>query len=393
MMQKRSIIIVLCTALTPMGVFAVTIDIKKQEISMLDEYKFIKENGINKYIIDKHIDLHGKIASFPPKSELIFRKGMLSNGRIVGDSTEIIYTEMPIFDNIEIDGSWKIEQLSTKLFLTTDTFTLSNLSILSSDKLYNVISVDDECRIPIKPWSSYFTIKSNTDLILNADIYTLPTHYKGGYCIGISGKNIKVYGNGHFLYGTIASQDQKECPQWLHGLNIDSKSQNVIIDHLNSWLFCGDGFYNSGSNVTIRNVNAKFNGRQGLSITNGVNIVVSNSCFTYTGFYRINISKGPGAGIDIEPNKGQNVNNITIKNCILTNNYKYLKGLDNDLEIYQTGEAIINIIDSQVNSIYLGSCSNVSIQNCDDLSSIYEIDRKVGEISLLNSGNPNIHKF
>lgn len=341
------------------------------------------------YLFDKDIDLNGKTIRLPSNTVLNFRNGHLKNGHIIGDSTEIIYVKGPIFDSIVIGGSWKIKEISTDLFTRTDTNTAANITALSSDSQFNRIVINHELKVPIKKWSSNLTIKSNTLVELNADLFTLPTAHKGGYCINIVGHDVKVNGNGHFLFGTIASSDQKECPQWLHGLNIDTESRNVSINDLNSWLFCGDGFYNAGSDVTLDRVNAKFNGRQGLSITYGSNIKVLNSSFTYTGFYRINNSGGPCAGIDIEPNGDEKVNNVLIEGCTLLHNI-IRKGYINDLDIYNSYDTDLKVIDCSIEGIRMGSCSGILIEKCRDVKTIVGTDRNLSDYRFIDLGNPEI---
>lgn len=349
----------------------------------LSPYIISNLDGQYNYLFEDTIDLKGATISFPSKSVITFNRGVLRNGIIVGDSTIINCNKETIFDNIEILGSWKISELSTRLFAETDSCILKYLSTLSSDKQYNVIYIDDECRTPIKPWSSYFIIKSNTDLILNADIYTLPADCDGGYCINIVGENVNIQGNNHFLFGTIPDPRQVKCSEWLHGLNIDARSKNVVVKNLNSWLFCGDGFYNAGSNITLDSIHAKFNGRQGLSITNGENIIVKNSSFTNTAYYRLCSGNGPGAGIDIEPNDKDKVNNIGLVGCTVINNHRYLKDKVNDIEIYKAYDGYIEIRNCDFSGLYIGSCDNLSIKNSFP-KSIYFIDQEVSMPDFIN---------
>lgn len=379
-------------------IFIININIDIYAISSESEehlYNLISESSISScsldsllLVIEKEVDLGNERILIPPKAILVFKNGTLKNGTIVGDSTSIIANKFPIFDNVVIEGSWKIEDVKTDFFQTKDDHLAANLTSLISDKQLNKLYINHDLSIPIKEWGSFLTIKSNTDIILNADIYTLPTDHKGGYCINIDGNNIKVYGNGHFLFGCLASPNQKECSQWLHGLNITKNSNKIEVNDLNAWYFCGDGFYTSGSDISFNHVNAKFNGRQGLSITNGSNIKVINSTFTYTGLYKINSSGGPGAGIDIEPNKNDMVNNVIIEKCYVANNYKLYKEFQNDLEIYNAYGCGVKIIDCAITGLYLGSCSDVSISSCNGLESVFEIDNNVKNVNFYNYGKP-----
>lgn len=342
------------------------------------------------YLITDTVDLRGKTCRLPLKSKLIFNGGIIINGILDGDSTSMECLTFPIFDRLIITGSWKIREISTDMFKKVDENTLGNMSALSSDKTDNIIAINSDCHVPVKKWDSRFKIKSKSTLILNADIYTMPTKNNGGYCIKVEGDSIAIKGNGHGLYGTILDDRQKTISEWLHGLYIDEKCNGVYVENLNSWYFCGDGFYTRGSNVTFNGINAKFNGRQGLSITKGENIKVENSTFSFTSFYKIASGGGPGAGIDIEPNKGDTINNIIVNGCELENNLRYIKNHVNDLEIYGTGNANIKISNCRVRGLYLGSCSNVTIEHCKELNSIFCIDNKIRNINIGSSGNPAV---
>lgn len=82
---------------------------------------------------------------------------------------------------------------------------------------------------------------------------------------------------------------------------------NVTIEGITANDSGGDGFYIGATsvimfseNVTLLNVKANNNRRQGLSIISGKNILIQNGTFTKSN------GEGPGAGIDIEPNRLEN---------------------------------------------------------------------------------------
>ncbi|QEE25636.1 right-handed parallel beta-helix repeat-containing protein [Rhodanobacter glycinis] len=111
--------------------------------------------------------------------------------------------------------------------------------------------------------------------------------------------------------------------EWGFGIDVRASSSvtlsNIIVSKC--W---GDGFYlgslpvngkNQGcSNIVMQNVTATENRRQGLSIIacNGARIM--NSKFLSTN------GTSPAAGIDLEPNAGDVVENIVIQNCDVLNN-------------------------------------------------------------------------
>lgn len=98
--------------------------------------------------------------------------------------------------------------------------------------------------------------------------------------------------------------------------------KNVIIDGISANSGGGDGFYIGGSsvvkfseNVTLNNIKADNNRRQGISIISGRNILIQNALLTNTN------GEAPGAGIDIEPNSSSHIlENIKIINPTTKNN-------------------------------------------------------------------------
>ena len=97
-----------------------------------------------------------------------------------------------------------------------------------------------------------------------------------------------------------------------------SQATNTILQSItisNCW---GDGIYISGpsSGTTINNIVINSNRRQGISLVDASNILIENSTIENgTGY-----SAGAGTGLDIEPNSGENVTTVTIRNNTFTGN-------------------------------------------------------------------------
>jgi len=125
-----------------------------------------------------------------------------------------------------------------------------------------------------------------------------------------------------------------------------ASSQNVYIEGVTAKECWGDGFYIGGSagstNITLCNVVADHNRRQGLSVVYADGVVVRNSTFKNT--------QGtlPEAGIDIEPNAGETVANMQILGCTFTNNSG--GGIQNGLALGDRGIAFVKnvLIDGNV---------------------------------------------
>ncbi len=108
--------------------------------------------------------------------------------------------------------------------------------------------------------------------------------------------------------------------EWGMGIAVMS-SQNVVIHSVISKDAWGDGFYVGrsdnnpiSSNVKVCSVVADNNRRQGISIVAVDSMLVNNSTFSNTN------GAPPMAGIDIEPDLGDNVNNVIIMNSQMFNN-------------------------------------------------------------------------
>ncbi|MBI1752394.1 MAG: right-handed parallel beta-helix repeat-containing protein [Acidobacteria bacterium] len=108
---------------------------------------------------------------------------------------------------------------------------------------------------------------------------------------------------------------QGQGGEWGMGLSI-AKAQHVVVEGVTARDCWGDGFYVSegSADVTLCNVVADRNRRQGLSITSADGVAVRNSTFKNTS------GTEPEAGIDVEPNDGETVRNVLITGCTLAGN-------------------------------------------------------------------------
>jgi hypothetical protein len=99
-----------------------------------------------------------------------------------------------------------------------------------------------------------------------------------------------------------------------HGISING-CENVHIDDVICRDCFTDGIYIRGNNIKVSNSKMEHNGRQGISITNGTNIIIENvEC---NGSFRI----APMSGIDIEPSLETDViDYITLRNIQTSGN-------------------------------------------------------------------------
>lgn len=160
------------------------------------------------------------------------------------------------------------------------------------------------------------TIKAN-DTWINSDRWQDPL-------LDIRQVNgVKIIGNG----GTITMNKPAEL-QTEHAHCLGTRgATNVYIENLNLTNASGDGFYidqydgdesnTPSSNIHLKGLICNNNGRQGLSIVSGYNLIIENCIFSNTK------GKAPQSGLDIEAElRSTNMSNIVIRNCsFLSNQY------------------------------------------------------------------------
>lgn len=131
--------------------------------------------------------------------------------------------------------------------------------------------------------------------------------------------NVYIDGNGANIIGDNASRVSVSEAQ--HGVFI-SESSSVRVSNLKCSGFQGDGIYVGAATtqcslVVLDNCECTDNSRQGLSITHADNVIVSKGKYYGNG---VTNSASPRAGIDLEPNTGQIVSNISLIDVELFNN-------------------------------------------------------------------------
>lgn len=138
--------------------------------------------------------------------------------------------------------------------------------------------------------------------------------------------------------GTIEGERARHDPslggEWGMGLSIHA-SQRIIVDGVTARDCWGDGFYVTGSStdVTMCNALADGNRRQGMSITSVARMDVTGCTFRGTH------GTLPEDGVDIEPNAGETVSDVTFTRCTFEGNAGF--GLEIGVPIAQTGNAFV----------------------------------------------------
>lgn len=173
---------------------------------------------------------------------------------------------------------------------------------------------------------THLLLKSNVTLLLKGDaiLKAMPNDQGSHSVIRIeNASNVGVTSDpedigGRVALGTLIGEryiHTGTTGEW--GMGIETfNAHNVLIRNLLIKEFWGDGLYigEKSSNVTVDNVIADNNRRQGLTITSVDGATIKNSTFMNTA------GTLPECGLDIEPNRGQTVNNVLIENSVFSHN-------------------------------------------------------------------------
>jgi parallel beta-helix repeat protein len=195
--------------------------------------------------------------------------------------------------------------------------------------------VDAETKIRL---GSDMTIR----LEANATLKAIPNSATGYAILLASGvSNVNVIGG--TLEGERGSHtviDPNNPGEAGTGLQIVG-STNIVVDGVQAKESWGDGFYvgETSENITLCGVVSDHNRRQGMSITSVDGMVVRDSTFRNTTIYVDEGATWCGAGIDIEPNQGETVNDVRFTGCTFATNAG--AGLATGPSLANTGNAFV----------------------------------------------------
>jgi len=261
------------------------------------------------YLVTKEIDLRGQKVVLPEGVTLKFKNGFFANGEIIGNGTKISGKSSGIFNRVTISGTWNVPEISTAMFrdLSYDN-ALRDVVALSDPSVHNIITIDKGDYVAkVTGNIPAVTIKSNTDVILNGTIKLKSNKLNQYYIVNLSGANINLSGSGQIIGDKFSHTGT--TGEWGMGVNV-SAGENIVISGITIKECWGDCIYvgNSSKNVTIVNCTLINGRRQGISVTSANGVTIKNC----------NISNvngtAPQYAIDIEPNKGESVDNVLIDN-------------------------------------------------------------------------------
>lgn len=266
-----------------------------------------KENDT--YLLKNDLDLKGKAYLMPKGVTIKLQNCVIQNGILIGQNTKI-EGNMPFLDKVTIKGSWNVPEISTKMFkdLNYDN-SLRDVMALCNPEVNNKVVIESGVYYVSveKNEGVGIRVSDNTNLTLNGTIIMKPNQYSNYDVLFINGKNITLSGN-----GVICGDKEYHLGQsgeWGMGIEI-GQAKNVTIDGINVKDCWGDCIYigDKSKNILIRNCNLTNGRRQGVSITSADRVRISNCVISNVA------GTDPQFAIDVEPNKGQTVANISIKN-------------------------------------------------------------------------------
>lgn len=282
-----------------------------------------------KYVIRWNFDLGGETVEMPENCILQFEGGSLSNGTIVGDGTQINADKTAIFNTINIDGDWDCPYITSDWFSDAHEDNVSRqLFQLTNDFVANVVVFEEgtfNVSVSTNREAVYMP-KSNTKVIILGNIILAPNNFNYYFIFDINAKtNIEVTGGGSIIgdySGTIDAPGHSGNFGHGFGVRITNGSERISVCDIiisncsgDSIYVGGLGHYTDGVEDTPPSIGVRIMGvtmydsaRQAISVTNATSVIIEGCTM-----HDIR-SVSPGAGIDLEPNPGNRVDNVSITN-------------------------------------------------------------------------------
>ncbi|WP_257307435.1 right-handed parallel beta-helix repeat-containing protein [Geothrix campi] len=283
--------------------------------------------------------------------------------------------------------------------LTNDTFAIQKAVNAVADSGGTVLVPAGNYLVnPVANSNAGIRLRNNMTMRFEAGavLQALPTSTSNYVILMVSGaQNVNILGGtirGNRFNNTI--RDTREGGDGIHV----ARSRHVFIQGVTSMDCWEDGFYigEKAQDVTLCNVTANGNRRQGLSITSVDGLVVKGSTFKNTTGFMENGAFVCGSGTDIEPNRGQTVRNVQFLGCTFSSNAT--EGIAVGPSVANRGRAFVEnvVIDGNAmigNGLHHGA-PGITISNT---SGHRVVNNKVKDnvgfgICLRNEANDNIVK-
>lgn len=324
-------------------------------------FDVIGDKDFGVVVIKDTIDLKNRLCIIPSGITLSFKGGIIKNGALVGNMTKL-KSSQPCFDCVRILGTWNVPIVKSTYFrdLSYDN-ALKDVVAMANPRVKNTVIIDEGVYhvTAMENSDACIPLCSNTDVILYGKIILTPNAYTNYYIIKIQGDNINLRGNAtlegdkHTHLGKVG--------EWGMGINIDH-SNNVTVSGLTIKDCWGDCIYVGGESedIIIEKCSLDHGRRQGISITSAKRVTIKDCSIS-------NVAGTlPEYAIDIEPNKGNDINKVVIDNVNVSN----CKGgvmANGRAEGAYVGTVIIKNCNIQADNrpaVNLGKCRKVKVLKC-----------------------------
>lgn len=178
------------------------VNILTQEMMPIDTEEGPNDPGKNTiYIIQYDFDLDGMTIKIPSNSILKFNGGSLCNGTLIGNNTKIIASKVTIFENVIIEGTWSVPEITSSWFGdAASNNVLKQAFNLTNDNMHNTVTVEAgtyqvSC---LEDRTAPINVGSNTNVNLIGKVKLLSNSFYYGWVFNIvyGAKNINIYGGG-----------------------------------------------------------------------------------------------------------------------------------------------------------------------------------------------------
>lgn len=278
------------------------------------EYLVSKEFKIEPgsvFLVSDTLDLKGKRLKMPKDVTIVFKKGIIKNGVLIGENTRIEYKNR-IFDKVKIEGTWLVPCVKTSMFCDLnyanslrDVFALTNPSINNTilvEKGNYYINLTHNAEAGL-------VINDKTHVKIEGNVHLVQNEYPNYSIISAIGKDITIEGHGKILgdrYNHVGVGGE-----W--GMGIIVSGQNIILKDISVQNCWGDCLYVTGDSrdILINHCSLSGGRRQGISVISADGITIKNCVITNIG------GTDPGYAIDIEPNENDRVGTVVVEktNC------------------------------------------------------------------------------
>lgn len=261
------------------------------------------------YRLSTDIDLKGCVCVIPENVNIVLAGGYFKNGALIGQETQIIGS-MVAFDRVRLKGTWRVKKISTDMFRTLDYVNaLADVLALASPNEKNEVLIEEGAYAlsASTEGENCLSIPCRTKLVVDGEIVVLPNDLQEYAALYVEGQHVTLSGKGRITGDKDRHRGKKG--EWGHGIKMWNV-HNVTLTGLTVSDCWGDCLYIGGESSQVKVFDCIFdNGRrQGISITGGEHVKIWNCVIRNVG------GTAPEYGIDMEPNDGNTVRDIYIRN-------------------------------------------------------------------------------